>query len=115
MKGYAVLFFQNLESSISVLFYPNLLFHVTLRFMNLRSGYKTKKHGYIKYAWLCKQLQNITNYHIDFFAIYIMLLSRYKLYWFTSSLSSQREPQGKTKQEIAQKYFVYGLRNFNLQ
>ena len=61
-----------------MLSYLNLLFHVTLRFVNIKSGYKTKKHGYIEYAWsrilLC-------NHYIDFFgAIYIMLL-RYKLHF----------------------------------
>ena len=47
------------------------------------------------------------NHYIDFFgAIYIMLL-HCKLCFFTSSLSSQREPQGKTNQGIAQNFFIH--------
>ena len=35
------------------------------------------------------------------------MLLRYKLYLFTSTLSFQSKPQGKTKQEIAQNFFVH--------
>ena len=35
------------------------------------------------------------------------MLLRYKLYLFASMLSFQGEPQGTTKQEIAQKFFVH--------
>ena len=61
----------SLENSISVLFYPNLLFHVTQRFVNLRSGYKTKKRGYIEYACLRTQLYN---HHINFFTYSYVLI-----------------------------------------
>ena len=88
----------------SVLPYLNLLFHVTLRFTNLRSVYKTKKHGYIKYAW--SRILLCIHYIIFFGAIYITLLC-YKLYLFTSTLCFQSEPQGITKQEIAQFFFIH--------
>ena len=104
MKGCAVLFFQNLESFFSVLPYPNLLFHVTLRFTNLKSVYKTKKHGYIEYAW--SRILLCIHYIIFFGAIYVTLL-RYKLYLFTSTLCCQSEPQGITKQEIVQIFFIH--------